>query len=155
MIVDMIKNSCFYPYGDHWNQAFDFLKTLKPNSEDKKYNILGDDIYAIVTTYKTRTEKDAIFETHRKYIDIQTVISGREKLEWSPKDGLPVDIPYEETKDAEFYKPDFLRAGRIDVLPGFFVMLFPHDAHMPSLVFKNEIEEVKKVVIKFKMDLLK
>ena len=120
---------------------------MGPNSEDKKYNISGDDIYAIVTTYKTRFYKDAIFETHRKYIDIQAVISGREKHEWSPKDGLLVSIPYEESKDAEFYIPNSHRNGKVDLLPGTFLMLFPQDAHMPSLLFENKIEVVKKVVI--------
>jgi len=154
MIIDQIKNWDIYPFGESWKQAFYFLETLNPSSEDKKYIISGDDIYAIVTTYKTRSYKDAIFETHQKYIDIQTVISGREKLEWSFKDGLPVDMPYDESKDAEFYKANFPRAGKVDLLPGTFVMLFPQDAHMPSLIFENEIEVVKKVVIKLNIDLL-
>ena len=152
MIIDQIKNWNLYPFGDSWKRAFSFLKTLNPSSEDKKYVISGDDIYAIVTTYKTRSYDDAIFETHRKYLDIQAVISGREKLEWSPKGGLFVDIPYEESKDAEFYKPNFPRAGKVDLLPGNFVMLFPQDAHMPSLIFEDKIEVVKKVVIKLKID---
>jgi YhcH/YjgK/YiaL family protein len=155
MILDQIKNWRDYPYGDSWKQAFNFLENLQPDSEDKKYIISGDDIFAIVTSYKTRSYKDAIFEAHRKYIDIQAVISGHEKLEWSTKEGQQLDVPYDESKDVEFYKHTLPRAGKIDLYPGIFIMLLPQDVHMPSLIFMDKTDVVKKVVIKLKIDLLK
>jgi len=42
----------------------------------------------------------------------------------------------------------------IDLSPGTFVMLFPHDAHMPSLAIEERPESVKKVVIKMNVALL-
>jgi YhcH/YjgK/YiaL family protein len=155
MIIDRIENWRHYPFGVPWKRSFDFLETLKPGSEDGKYLIADDDIFAMVSSYKTYSYKDAILESHRKYIDIQTVLSGCEKLEWSPRDELIVESPYNESKDVEFYKHELPRAGEIVLRPGFFVMLFPQDAHMPCLVFNNESETVRKVVIKLKVDLLK
>ena len=38
--------------------------------------------------------------------------------------------------------------------PGTFVMFYPHDAHMPGLVFGDKPELIKKVVVKIKKELL-
>lgn len=155
MIADQIQNWKSYPYGNSWKLAFSFLESLTNDSEEKKYSISGDDIFAIVTSYQTKTRQDAILETHEKYIDIQAVISGQERLEWSLRDELIVDMPYSTEKDAQFYKHNSVPKGIIDLSPGMFVVLFPQDAHMPSLMVDNTPGLVKKVVIKLRLDLLK
>jgi len=42
----------------------------------------------------------------------------------------------------------------MNVFPGIFVALFPHDAHMPSLMLGNTPECIKKVVVKVNVKLL-
>ena len=154
MIIDKIENWEHYHFGPGWKRAFEFLISLTPDSEEKKYPLQGDEIYAQVMRYKTRTPETAMLETHRKYIDIQTVLTGSERIEWFPRAGLTVDAPYEESKDAEFYKRFHPGPVCIDLSPGTFVMLFPHDAHMPSLAIEERPESVKKVVIKMNVALL-
>ena len=91
---------------------------------------------------------------HRKYVDIQTVLISSEGMEWFSRDGLAVDTPYDESKDAEFYKRSSPGPGRIELSSGTFVMLFPHDAHMPGLMIEEKPELIKKVVVKISLELL-
>ncbi len=154
MIVDKLKNWEHYQFGSAWKCAFDFLISLTPDSDEKKYNLQGDEIFAQVMSYKTRTPATAVLETHRKHIDIQTVLIGSEGIEWFPKDGLIVDTPYDESKDAAFYKRISPGSCRVNVFPGTFVMLFPQDAHMPALTIEEKPELIKKVVVKIKAELL-
>jgi len=154
MIIDQLKNHSLYPFGNAWKLSFDFLNTLSPDTEDKKYNIQGDDIFAIVSSYMTRSPENAIIETHRKYLDIQTLLSGSERIECSSKDGLEIQTAYDESKDAEFYKHNRLRNIKVDIFPGTFVVFFPKDAHMPSLMIDHRPELVKKAVIKLPVALI-
>ncbi len=40
MIVDRIQNGQAYPLGKAWQFAFEFLVSLKPDAEEKKYHVL-------------------------------------------------------------------------------------------------------------------
>ncbi|ACF14182.1 conserved hypothetical protein [Chloroherpeton thalassium ATCC 35110] len=153
MIIDQLEKGKFYPYGSAWQKALEFLASLTPDSEEKKYDLMGDDLFAQVVGYQTRTKETAVLEAHRKYVDVHVLISGRERLEVISTDGLEVDKAYDESKDAELYKHT---PGHtlIDLYPGNFALFFPHDAHMPSLTMGEHPESVKKVVIKIKTDLL-
>ncbi|MFA5501656.1 MAG: YhcH/YjgK/YiaL family protein [Sulfurovaceae bacterium] len=155
MIIDKIENFGLYPLGSAWNLIFEFLGTLTPETEDKKYTIDGDDIFAIVMSYHTSTPETAVFESHKNYIDIQTVITGSEGFECAFADKLSVTTPYDASKDAAFYERNTHGQTRVDVYPRTFVMLYPHDAHIAGLMVGSESELVKKVVVKVKVELLK
>ncbi len=154
MIIDKFENWEQYNSGSGWRRAFEFLQSLTADSEERRYDIQGDEIYAQVMSYETRTPETAVLETHRKYVDIQAVLAGGERFECFARDGLIVDQAYDETKDAEFYKRISPGPTRVDLLPGSFVTFFPHDAHMPGLIIGQESEMVKKVVIKIRVELL-
>lgn len=154
VIVDRIENSIAYPLGKAWQAAFEFLSTLKPDVEDKKYHIQGTDIFAMVSSYKTRPADAIQFEAHRKYVDIQAVMSGSEEIGWLPAGELLTKQPYDASKDIEFYHHPNASYTRINVSPGTFVVLFPRDVHKPSLMIGNTSESVKKVVIKINVNLL-
>jgi len=154
MIIDRLENWEHYHFGPAWKHAFEFLTSLTPDMEVKKYKLQGDEIFAQIASYETRTPETAVLETHRKYVDIQTVLSGSERVECFPREGLAVDTPYDESKDAEFYKRSGPAPTRIDLSPGTFVMLFPQDAHMPGLMIEERPELIKKVVVKISRGLL-
>lgn len=154
MIIDKVENFNMYNFGKAWKLAFEFLNSLTPDSQDKKYKILGDDIFAIVMSYKTTTPEKAILEAHRDYVDIQSVIVGGECFECSFRENLTVSEIYDKSKDVEFYKRITPGHTRVNVTPGTFVMLYPHDAHMAGLMIDEKEEIVKKVVVKIKKELL-
>lgn len=154
MIVDRLHHYTSYPFGNAWQLAFNFLLSLKPDAEEKKYPLLGDDLFAIVMSYETCGPENAEIEAHRKYLDIQMVITGEEGIGWGQADALEIDTPYDGAKDAELYKHPKQGLLRVDLFPGNFMALFPHDAHMPSLMTKQVPVFTKKVVVKVGMHLL-
>lgn len=153
MIIDELIKSEYYRFGSAWKIAFEFLCSLSPDSEEKIYLLRGDDIYAHIASYETRTKDSAALESHRKYIDVQAILTGREKIEVTSTNGLVVNAPYDQTTDVEFFDRSN-ESTQIDLYPGTFAMFFPHDAHMPGLVMEEKSELVKKVVVKIKKELL-
>lgn len=152
MIIDSIKNHTIYPYSELWGKAFDFIRTLSLDIADGKHRIDGEDLFAGVDRYETKSRADAKLETHRRYVDIQLLLSGTERLEIFPKSGLTVSEPYDPDKDAEFYKVPETAPIRVTLIPGQFIVFFPEDAHMPCLHAKNSPQPVRKVVIKLRTD---
>jgi len=144
MILDTLYNAAKYAgLKMGISEAFGFLD--QPGLEqlaDGKYEIMGDRIYAIITHEKGRTLEDGQLEAHRKYIDIQYVISGEESMGWKPHDGLIPATPYDPETDLEFLKgtPDSI----VRVMPGSFAIFLPTDAHQPLIGTGT----IHKVIIK-------
>ena len=154
MIIDKLENWPLYPFGSAWQTAFEFLATLTPESEEKKYTLQGDDIFAMVMSYQTQTPDTALLESHQKYVDIQAVLIGGERFECAPSEGLEIETPYDAKKDVVFYDPTSPRPVKVNIFPGTFIMLYPEDAHMPTLITHELPEQIKKVVIKIKLERL-
>ena len=80
MIIDKIENAHLYKgLSKRIEKAFEYiratdLKNIKPG----KYEIDGENIFALISEYKTKSEQEGKLEAHRKYIDVQYVISGEE-----------------------------------------------------------------------------
>ncbi len=154
MIIDRIENCALYPFGNAWKAAFDFVKTVTPETECGKTFLDGDNLFVIVDSYETKARDAAKLETHRKYVDIQLMISGTESHEIFPKTELTVSEPYNPERDAEFYKiPESFRT-RFNLRSGDFAVYFPEDAHLPCLMSSSRPERIKKVVVKIAVDQL-
>ena len=154
MIIDRLENWKHYHFGSAWTKAFEFLHTLSANAEERKYTIEGDDIFAIVMSYDTLAPETSLFESHQKYVDIQTVLIGTEGFECSFTDTLSVHTAYDDATDVQWYTRTIPGQTRVDVCPQTFVMLYPHDAHMAALMTDKVPDHVKKVVVKIKAELL-
>jgi YhcH/YjgK/YiaL family protein len=141
----------YFKNKDRWNKAFGFLKNNDLSKlEVKRYNIDGDNLYASVSEYMTKNEEVAKFEAHRKYIDIQYVISGKEIMNIAPlKTTKEVVAPYDTTKDIEFMTVEKIVNCKAD--PSNFFIFFPDDAHRPSLKYGAN-STVRKIVVKLKVD---
>lgn len=134
-------------------EAFAFVQSLGPEAEPTEHLLRERDLFVIVTGYDTRPPAEAVLETHRKYIDVQVMLAGREALEWYPAEGLEVRTPYDAEKDVAFYQRAEPGPARVVMRPGLFVALYPEDAHMPGLMVGGGPEPVKKAVIKIAVPL--
>jgi biofilm protein TabA len=141
----------YYKNKERWDKAFTFLNnTDLSNLEVKRYDIDGNNLYALVSEYTSKNEDAADFEAHRKYIDIQYVISGKEIMEVTPLASLKkVLVPYDETKDIEFMTVEKKSGHKADQTN--FFIFFPSDAHRPGMK-DGPNSPVKKIVIKLKVD---
>ena len=145
MIAGKTENYRRYCFSDALGEAFEFITGLAPEAEEKKYE-LKNGIFASVESYTTKSFSDALFESHRKYIDIQVVLSGEEKIGWHPVDGLTPETEYDEKKDIIFYQMT-APYGWTRLEPGIFAVYFPDDAHLPQVQAVQPVQ-VKKAVIK-------
>jgi YhcH/YjgK/YiaL family protein len=140
----------YHKYKALWDKAFTFLKetnldTIRPG----KYPIDGDLVYASVTENPTKDLENAKWEFHKKYIDVQMVIKGSEKMGIVPLASTTVSEPYNEKKDVGFATST---EGNIyTVEPGVFLIFLPSDAHRPSIKVDG-FDKDKKIVIKVKAD---
>ena len=152
MILDQLVNSAFYNgYNPRMKAAFDFLHKHRDGKlPDGEHEIDGRSVYAIVMEVATREQKDAIWESYRKYIDIQYVVSGQERMGWVHLDHVKetVTMPYDATKDAALYTGD---GTWLDVKAGEFAVFGPTDVHAP-VIRLNGCQKVRKIVVKVAVD---
>ena len=93
-------------------------------------------------------------EAHRKYVDIQYIAAGEEKIGVAPlQDGYEVVEDKLAEKDVIFYAglQDEVELG---LKAGMFAVLFPWEVHRPNCAF-DEPAPVRKVVMKISVDSLK
>jgi YhcH/YjgK/YiaL family protein len=141
----------------HFAKAIDYaLNTDLAPMQPGKYDIDGDNAFAVVNEYMTKQPDECDPESHRQYADIQIVIAGEEKFGYMPLTDQEPSIPFKEDNDVAFYSlPGDTGGGDghlnyIRLYPGQFIIFFPSDIHQPEL-FTLRPALVKKVVIKVKV----
>lgn len=152
MIIDKIEN-CGQYYSMHKNfqRAFEAVKNaLDKDMPVGKYEIDGADLFISVQEYNTKLEENARFEAHRKYIDIQYIVSGEEVVEVTDISKTSIETEYNETKDMEFYTPNG-RVWKGSLTAGEYGIFFPNDVHRPALAVDGQPAPVKKILVKIKL----
>ncbi len=145
MIVDHISQAGLYAaLGRPIETALEYLRrtdlaALSPG----RHVIEGENIYASVSEYTTKPPGAGRWEAHRRYIDLQYVVKGTERIGYAPVDLLRAE-PYDGEKDVTWLSGE---GQFVTLVPGDFMILFPSDAHMPGMA-AGEPLPVKKVVVK-------
>jgi YhcH/YjgK/YiaL family protein len=147
--VDLKKVAAHYKkFPARWEAAFRFLSGHNLLELPVGRTDLSDDVYVTVSEYTTKKQEDAAFESHKKYIDLQYIISGVENIGLTHDTSIPVKIPYNEDKDIAFY--NFNGGILLQATPAVFFIFFPDDLHRPCIK-AGEPALVKKIVIKIKV----
>jgi YhcH/YjgK/YiaL family protein len=149
MIIDKLSNNHLYSgLSERINKAFTYLKeTDFSEMELGKYEIDGDNIFALVNEYHTKDESEGKLEAHKKYIDVQFVTKGSELMGYAPLENQKVIDEYNEQNDITFFSGE---KSFVKVDERMFAIFFPTDVHLPGI---KVIEKsfVKKIVIKVKV----
>ena len=149
MVYDKLENRARY-IGAHpgFGKAFAFIEeALAQNYEPGIYEIDGENLFAKVQSYETRSE--GYLEVHKKYIDIQFLAEGEEKVFYANRGDLEAVAPYDEKEDALFLK-DATQMLEFAFRKGEFVIFFPEDAHKPSMDMDCK-KQAKKIVLKVRV----
>lgn len=148
MILDTLAQGAAYQsLNPRFASAFAFLRTVRPDTRVGRHEINGEEVFALVQQHATKPVSEKKLEVHRRYIDIQFIVRGREIIAWTPLATLGEPSMAFDTKvDAALY-PYPPEAVPVGLSPGQFMILFPEDAHAPSCVW-GEPAEVLKVVVK-------
>jgi len=114
---------------------------------DGNVPIDGKRVFAILQRYRTAHLDKPQFEYHRKYIDLQFVLSGEEIIGWAPATEITPLFSYDEGQDVctglmetGKWSPVRLNAGQLAVL-------WPEDGHAPRLA-TEKVCLVRKIVVK-------
>jgi YhcH/YjgK/YiaL family protein len=131
----------------YWDEAFAFLKNHGLDTlAAGRYNIDGDNVYAMITENPTKNMDSTKWESHHNYIDLHLVIKGEEKIGIAPVSNLAVTMPYDASKDLANYSGE---GNFYTALPGTFFLFFPGDAHRPNITTGGNKPD-KKIVIKIR-----
>ena len=133
MIIDTLANAeRYYAIHPRFQKAFEFLRTQPlATLPFGKVVIDGDAITANIQEASGQKAEAAKLEYHRKYIDIQYVVSGNETMGWMPVEGLGKPQPFNEAQDYALAAD--APQSWLNVRPGSFAVFFPEDAHAPNV----------------------
>lgn len=150
MILDTLSQSASYQQlGPRFAAGLKWLEEFSSATADGRYDIDGDNVFALVQSYDTVPPADKKYESHRVYADIQYIVEGSEVIYYAPTAGLVPTMAYDATKDCSLYAdpaaatPLFMAAGR-------FAIFYAQDGHKPGCVH-NMASRIKKVVVKARL----
>ncbi len=116
------------------------------------YPIQGDGMYALLMDTTTAPITDKRAESHKKYVDIQFIVHGREQQGCAPDSGKYPIVDCNIENDLYFYEQidneSFLTATE-----GCYSIFFPNDIHRPGCMV-DKPETVRKVVVKVSISTL-
>ena len=145
MIIDNLANADKYiSLHKDFKLVFDYLKNNNLEQMDcaKNIQLRGEEVFFNLDEYETKPVQK--LEAHKKYIDIQVVITGEEYMGYTNIENTTITEEYDEKRDVMFLN------GNVDKVLATnknFIIFYPEDAHMPALSV-TEPRKVKKAIFK-------
>lgn len=124
----------------------DILGTFEPGV----YELEKIGVKMIYDSYMSKNIEDTVWESHKKYIDIQIMLDGEEYIGINKIENMTM-VEENEEKDYWLYKGETL--FNVPIKNGDLVVLYPEDVHMPGLKI-NQNNPNKKLVFKVEVDKL-
>ena len=149
MVIDVLARAArFTGLGPAFGRAFAFLERNDLAALPAgTHEIDGRRLYAMVQDYKTKLPAEGKWEAHRKYIDIQYLVSGRERFGCVPT-GRMTPGQYDADRDLETPAGE---GAFVELRAGEFILLWPGEPHMPGMAL-GEPAAVRKIVLKIAAD---
>jgi biofilm protein TabA len=126
-------------------QALEYLRTTDMAAVALgRHELDGDRLFALVQEYTTRPPDTCVWEAHRKYIDVQYVVQGAERMGHARLGQVAERAAYDPARDVVFFEPGnrFVTVGA-----GTFAIFGPDDVHAPCAAVADPLP-VRKVVVK-------
>ena len=153
MVIDQLESLDKYAsLHPRFPAAFAYLRRLlSENAPDGKHILTGtkipEEIFVSIATNELAPQAAARAESHRKYIDIQVILSGSEVI-YAPT-GMPAVTEDNTANDCLFYeKTPLSECHRLLVRPGSFAIFFPGELHAPCHSASSIPSTARKAVVK-------
>ena len=143
MIFDKISNIDKYNFSQ---DIICFVKNLNSDISLGRHQINKTD-FANVETYLTKSHENCYFEAHKKFIDIQILLSGNERIDFTSKN-LRVREDYNADRDIVFFENPEYQTNTVCQENAYFAVIEPGEAHKPQMNPAEISNQVKKVVVK-------
>ena len=124
-------------------EAFDAVNALT-EYEEKTYPLSDNNRFFLAVG---STKAPDVAEAHRKYLDIQYIVKGKEVVGWADLAACQIQGEFNEDKDIGKYEGPF---EYFTINEGICYVAFPEDAHMPGRHLDVPNDFVK-VVVKLKV----
>lgn len=152
MIFDKMENiSAHFDEVPLLKQVASFVREFEEKAlPDGQYPIDGERAFANIQSYRTKAQTaENHFEAHKKYMDVQYIVRGVEKIRWARLDRVQlIEERYSSGGDIAFYDGDAMLDFTLTA--GTFLLLGPQDAHMPGLSADKDVN-VRKIVFKLQV----
>ena len=103
--------------------------------------------FALEQVYQARPRAEVFLESHRKYIDVQVIVSGAERMEVQDITRLSESQAYLEERDLIKYV-DSTDTSHLAMTLGNVAIFFPSDGHLSALLPTVGPVLVRKSVVK-------
>ena len=114
--------------------------------EDGRYEVDRDDLFYSIQSYQTNPANDTP-EAHKAYVDIQCVLEGREKMGVGSLPDM-TQVSGKPENDIWFYHGPL---DEVTLSGDKFAVLFPGDAHAPSIAVNGIPAPCRKCVVKVRV----
>ena len=156
MIFDTLENlECYTSTHPRFEAAFAFLREMmtKDPAPGRYEMPNGDAAEAVIVNvfdYETKPMSPAVqMEAHRRYIDVQVVLEGKEYMYVPGVSPLAVTVPYRRDTDIEFFEmPCTEDTARCMVSAGYFAVFYANELHAPGISLVDTPTRVRKFVVK-------
>jgi biofilm protein TabA len=154
MILSSLGHGSEHLYPEAVQQGLAYIKqTDFSKLQDGKYEIIGDQMYALVIEATTQPLAEKVPESHVIYTDIQFLLSGEEIIGFAEKSDAHVLAENElDTRDMLLYK-EVVDESILLLNAGMYAVFFPWEVHRPCCSV-NTNQKIRKVVVKIHRDLL-
>lgn len=153
MIFSSIHTKQPIKYPEAIEKALDFLRTHDVTQmEPGRYEIQGKEIYVNVDESQTESIEQRHPEEHEKYVDVQFLATGRERLGFVENHGKFEVLEKYADRDLIFYK-DVENESFVESRPGNFCIFFPGEIHRP-LIASGKKMQIRKAIVKVAVSLL-
>ncbi|MCX6056472.1 MAG: YhcH/YjgK/YiaL family protein [Chloroflexi bacterium] len=145
MILDVLeKTDQYLKTNRYFELAFSFLQSTDLESlSPGRIDLEGHLVYAMVQEYRTKPFHEGVWEAHRRFIDIQYMVRGVERVGFANLNTMKLG-DYVPERD---FQPMTGKGQNLVLSAGSFMIFFSQDAHMPGLKWVS-LKDVKKIVIK-------
>ena len=146
MILDKVENSSRYFKAPIFGEIFQKLKDFDINTPNGTYKT-HESYYFKVMSYETQLSPK-IIESHRKEVDVQILLSGKELIKIYKEEDVSVSEKYNSKIDCQFYQELKSPISELILEPSYMAIFFPNDIHGPLYAHNNKVGKLKKIVIK-------
>ncbi|MFI3176657.1 MAG: YhcH/YjgK/YiaL family protein [Eubacteriales bacterium] len=150
MIFDTILHKDNYKHDPLLYQALCYLSQLPEGTLPLANTVLVEDVlFCNPVTLTSKPEKEGIFESHKRFIDVHYIVSGCERIYTADLSQLATVDEYVMEKDIAFSQG--ASDGSYLLKPGNFMVCYPNDAHKVGIM--NEVPAtIEKVVFKLAVE---
>lgn len=151
MILDHISKAHQYEgLGERFKKAFAYLRDTDFSQVAKgRYDIDGDNVFALVNEYDTVDPSGEKMEAHKAHIDVQFVAEGEELVGHDFLLTQQPSVAYDPKGDFMLFSERPVFFSRFS--QNMFAIFFPWDLHMPNIRV-DAPARVRKVVVKVKIE---